>query len=131
MKKLCVIDIAPTLDMYARTDMEFARAYYHWFHLIQPAPLPETMIGGDALRLPARQAGRLGQRRPGPISSSQRWPSTNAAFARPKPSMLPARTTAPARASTWSTTAKAVRWREDRVRHPGNLGRERRGAPAV
>ena len=48
VKKLCVIDIAPTLDMYARTDMEFARAYYHWFHLIQPAPLPETMIGGDA-----------------------------------------------------------------------------------
>ncbi|GAB4089310.1 alpha/beta hydrolase [Hydrogenophaga soli] len=46
---LCVIDIAPTLDMYARTDMDFARAYYHWFHLIQPAPLPETMIGGNAL----------------------------------------------------------------------------------
>lgn len=45
---LCVIDIAPTLDMYARTDMEFARAYYHWFHLIQPEPLPETMIGGNA-----------------------------------------------------------------------------------
>ena len=34
--------------MYARTDMEFARAYYHWFHLIQPQPLPETMIGGNA-----------------------------------------------------------------------------------
>jgi len=48
VKKLCVIDIAPTLDMYARTDMEFARAYYHWFHLIQPAPLPENMIGGNA-----------------------------------------------------------------------------------
>jgi haloacetate dehalogenase len=47
VKKLCVIDIAPTLDMYARTDMEFARAYYHWFHLIQPAPLPESMIGGN------------------------------------------------------------------------------------
>lgn len=47
--KLCVIDIAPTLDMYQRTDMAFARAYYHWFHLIQPAPLPETMIGGNAL----------------------------------------------------------------------------------
>lgn len=46
VRGLCVIDIAPTLDMYARTDMEFARAYYHWFHLIQPAPLPETMIGG-------------------------------------------------------------------------------------
>jgi haloacetate dehalogenase len=45
---LCVIDIAPTLDMYAATDMPFASAYYHWFHLIQPAPLPERMIGGDA-----------------------------------------------------------------------------------
>ncbi len=48
VNKLCVIDIAPTLDMYARTDFDFARAYYHWFHLIQPAPLPELMIGGNA-----------------------------------------------------------------------------------
>ena len=47
VNRLCVIDIAPTLDMYARTDMAFARAYYHWFHLIQPAPLPELMIGGN------------------------------------------------------------------------------------
>jgi len=46
--KLCVIDIAPTLDMYEATDFDFARAYYHWFHLIQPAPLPELMIGGNA-----------------------------------------------------------------------------------
>ena len=46
--RMCLIDIAPTLDMYAATDMTFARAYYHWFHLIQPAPLPETMIGGNA-----------------------------------------------------------------------------------
>jgi haloacetate dehalogenase len=42
-----VIDIAPTLDMYEATDMRFASAYYHWFHLIQPAPLPERMLGGD------------------------------------------------------------------------------------
>ncbi len=46
---LCVIDIAPTLDMYASTNFEFAQAYYHWFHLTQPEPLPESMIGGDAL----------------------------------------------------------------------------------
>jgi len=45
--RLCVIDIAPTLDMYAATDMTFARGYYHWFHLIQPSPLPETMIGAN------------------------------------------------------------------------------------
>jgi len=48
VQKLCVIDIAPTLDMYDATDMAFARAYYHWFHLIQPWPLPERMIGADA-----------------------------------------------------------------------------------
>ena len=47
ISRLCVIDVAPTLDMYDATDMRFASAYYHWFHLIQPAPLPERMIGGD------------------------------------------------------------------------------------
>jgi len=47
--RLCLLDIAPTLDMYAATDMAFAKAYYHWFHLIQPEPLPERMIGGDPL----------------------------------------------------------------------------------
>jgi haloacetate dehalogenase len=47
VRKLCVIDIAPTLDMYNATDMTFARYYYHWFHLIQPSPLPETMIGAN------------------------------------------------------------------------------------
>ena len=44
---LTVLDIAPTAAMYAATDMAFARAYYHWFFLIQPAPLPETLIGGN------------------------------------------------------------------------------------
>jgi haloacetate dehalogenase len=48
VRRLCLIDIAPTLDMYNRTDMAFATAYYHWFHLIQPAPLPENMIWGNA-----------------------------------------------------------------------------------
>lgn len=47
VERLCLIDIAPTLDMYEATDLAFARAYYHWFHLIQPWPLPERMIGGD------------------------------------------------------------------------------------
>ena len=48
VSRLALIDIAPTLDMYAATDFRFARAYYHWFHLIQPYPLPEKMIGGCA-----------------------------------------------------------------------------------
>jgi haloacetate dehalogenase len=46
--QLAVIDIVPTLDLYEATDMRFASWYYHWFFLIQPAPLPERMIGGDA-----------------------------------------------------------------------------------
>jgi haloacetate dehalogenase len=42
-----LLDIAPTLAMYEQTTMEFARAYWHWFFLIQREPLPETMISAD------------------------------------------------------------------------------------
>lgn len=45
--RAAVLDIAPTATMYGLTDMAFARAYYHWFFLIQPAPLPERLIGAD------------------------------------------------------------------------------------
>ena len=45
--KLAVLDIAPTREMYQRTTDAFARAYWHWFFLIQPAPLPERLIGAD------------------------------------------------------------------------------------
>ena len=45
--RVALLDIAPTLAMYERTDMAFARAYWHWFFLIQKAPIPETMIGHD------------------------------------------------------------------------------------
>ena len=46
VEKLVVLDIAPTKAMYENTTMTFARAYYHWFFLIQAAPYPETLIGG-------------------------------------------------------------------------------------
>lgn len=45
VQRLAVLDIAPTLAMYEQTDERFARTYWHWFFLIQPAPLPETLIG--------------------------------------------------------------------------------------
>lgn len=45
--KLGTLDIAPTREMYAGTTDAFARAYWHWFFLIQPAPFPERMIGAD------------------------------------------------------------------------------------
>jgi hypothetical protein len=38
----------------------------------------------------------------------QPWSNTNAAFARPWPSTVPAKTTVPAPTSTWSTTARAA-----------------------
>ncbi|MEP0870254.1 alpha/beta hydrolase [Trichocoleus desertorum AS-A10] len=47
IKKLAVLDIVPTYELYATTDQEFATAYYHWFFLIQPYPFPETLIGAN------------------------------------------------------------------------------------
>jgi len=43
-----LLDIAPTLAMYELGGDAFARAYWHWFFLIQPAPLPETLMGAQA-----------------------------------------------------------------------------------
>jgi len=45
--RLMVLDISPTLTMYEKTTMEFAKGYWHWFFLIQPEPVPETMIGAN------------------------------------------------------------------------------------
>jgi haloacetate dehalogenase len=47
LTRIALLDIAPTATMYAKTDMNFATAYYHWFFLIQSAPLPERLIGAD------------------------------------------------------------------------------------
>jgi len=44
VQRMVLLDIAPTLAMYAQTTEAFARAYWHWFFLIRPAPLPETLI---------------------------------------------------------------------------------------
>lgn len=45
--RLMVLDISPTLAMYERTTMDFATLYYHWFFLIQPEPMPETLIAAN------------------------------------------------------------------------------------
>jgi len=47
VSQLLFLDIAPTLAMYEQTSDAFARAYWHWFFLIQPAPLPERLIEAD------------------------------------------------------------------------------------
>jgi haloacetate dehalogenase len=50
VSRLLLLDIAPTLAMYTHTSEAFARAYWHWFCLIQPSPLPESLIDSDPAR---------------------------------------------------------------------------------
>ncbi|QYG03590.1 MULTISPECIES: alpha/beta fold hydrolase [Massilia] len=47
VERMALLDIAPTLAMYEQTSEAFARAYWHWFFLIQPAPMPERLIEAD------------------------------------------------------------------------------------
>lgn len=45
--RLGIIEVVTTHDMWASMDADLALAMYHWMHLAQPFPLPETMIGAD------------------------------------------------------------------------------------
>lgn len=47
VRKAIFLDICPTLAMYTKTDFEFARAYFHWFFLIQEEPMPERAISSN------------------------------------------------------------------------------------
>ncbi|KAK1975152.1 Alpha/Beta hydrolase protein [Colletotrichum cereale] len=47
VRKAIFLDISPTLVMYKTTDFEFAKAYFHWFFLIQQEPLPENLINAS------------------------------------------------------------------------------------
>ncbi|HSW19634.1 MAG TPA: alpha/beta hydrolase [Ramlibacter sp.] len=62
VERMLLLDIAPTLAMYALAGDAFARAYWHWFFLIQQPPLPEALIESDPVRyvrsvMGARHAG--------------------------------------------------------------------------
>ena len=46
MTRAAVLDIVPL--PYSTVTREFAKQYFHWFFLIQPAPFPETLIGNSA-----------------------------------------------------------------------------------
>ena len=50
VSRMLLLDIAPTLAMYENTNLAFATAYWHWFFLIQPPPLPEALIESDPSR---------------------------------------------------------------------------------
>ena len=44
---LVAMDGVPLGEALARGDARFAHAWWHWFFLAQPAPLPERVIGSD------------------------------------------------------------------------------------
>jgi haloacetate dehalogenase len=62
VRSLSVLDISPTLKMYQSTTQQFARAYWHWFFLIQKAPLPERLLAGH---VPWYILARLGRGKSG------------------------------------------------------------------
>ena len=58
VERLMLLDIAPTLAMYQNTTEAFAKAYWHWFFLIQPPPLPEALIDSDPVRFVRSMMGK-------------------------------------------------------------------------
>jgi haloacetate dehalogenase len=77
--RLMLLDIAPTLAMYEGTTEAFARAYWHWFFLIQPAPLPERLIEADPIAYLRDGMGRRG----GEFFDKAAWAEYERCFARP------------------------------------------------
>ncbi len=47
LRRLCLMEIVPTLVAYRETNREFATRKMWWFFLIQKEPLPEHVIGAD------------------------------------------------------------------------------------
>ncbi|MFG6442415.1 alpha/beta hydrolase [Roseateles sp. LKC17W] len=77
--RLLLLDIAPTLAMYEGTTEAFARAYWHWFFLIQPAPLPERFIESDPLAYLRDGMGRRG----GSFFAPEAWAQYERCIQRP------------------------------------------------
>src|SRR5215218_6750822 len=47
IRRVSILDIIPTGEVWARADRRFALGYWHWSFLAQPHPFPETLIAGD------------------------------------------------------------------------------------
>ena len=60
VRKLMLLDISPTLEMFEKTTQQFSTLYWHWFFLIQPEPFPETLILSNLEQFEGRFFGRSG-----------------------------------------------------------------------
>lgn len=47
--KAVLLDNIPTRTLYESVNQAVASVYFYWFFLIQDAPLPESLIGGDPI----------------------------------------------------------------------------------
>ena len=47
VRRLTVLDVVPTGEVWARADARFALGYWHWAFLAQPHPVPERLIAQD------------------------------------------------------------------------------------
>lgn len=47
VKRLAFMDIVPRRVLLKELKQDIALAYYHWFFLAQPSPIPETQIAAD------------------------------------------------------------------------------------
>lgn len=45
--KLALVDIAPAAQVYRSLTKDMAAAYWHWFFMRLPEPVPETILGND------------------------------------------------------------------------------------
>jgi haloacetate dehalogenase len=60
VKRLVLLDIVSTKAVYEQVSMWLATAYFHWYFLIQPRPLPERLIAGDPALWLRAAFGRFG-----------------------------------------------------------------------
>jgi haloacetate dehalogenase len=47
VRRLTVMDVVPTAEVWARADARLALGYWHWGFLAQPQPIPEKLIAPD------------------------------------------------------------------------------------
>jgi haloacetate dehalogenase len=60
--KLALLDIIPAHYLYSHVNLDFVRAYAHWFNYLQPAPGPETQLQMQAEQQLARGGGNDAQK---------------------------------------------------------------------
>ena len=71
LTRMVIVDIVPTYKCYQTINQDFATVFFHWFMLVQPTPLPETMLGNSAELFLKTMLFRLGGEAPG--NDIPRW----------------------------------------------------------